>query len=551
MRPLILLLLMVVGLVLPLQPPTTTAQRGLLPDREVWVFYLAFWNEASWDLRPNVMTDYPLERYATTDATAIRRQIGQAQDAGIDAFVVGWFGLNDQGMTTPSIETMLAEAEQMGFKIGVAVDIFNPQFLRNKAEMIDSLAWLMRLTNHPAYLTFDGKPIIHFAFQELSNFSNTDWRDIRNQVDPNRQTIWIAEGLNGCCIHGGVFDGMYAFNMAWAGSPASAARQQMTRMRNAGGSIYIPTVHPGWDESRIAAVDNRPNPTSTKNRAEGQFLVNSWNGAAAVEPNAIMIVSWNEFMEGSHIEPSVKYGTQALDILRQLIYEWKSSPRFVEVAPPPPAFQNSEYAAETYLLTPVDYVRVRRGPGTDYEQIGLIEPGERFPTLAEIDGWYVVNFDGQPGYISGEFVVFVEEMVIDVGPPPANTVSTDITSGPPPDISLVYSQTEFMVMNVSGEVLDLSSISLTTSGGELPLVSWDNGTLASPLASFPVDGCLHIWQGTGTPTKANLCNTLEGWIALKKDAPLFWHDEFVVNQNGTPIVTCTYETRGCDVVLNE
>ena len=165
--------------------------------------------------------------------------------------------------------------------------------------------------------------MIFFVFQGNAGLSTQDWIDLRNSIDPNRNTLWIAEGLSGCCLYGGAMDGMYAFNISWANGSAGRYQSERSAVLNNGGSLYIPMVHPGWDETKVAQRDNRPNPSPVKDRAGGQFLANSFNGAVASGANVIMIGTWNEYVENSHIEPSNVYGTQALDTLRPLIAAWE------------------------------------------------------------------------------------------------------------------------------------------------------------------------------------------------------------------------------------
>jgi uncharacterized protein YraI len=298
-------------------------------NKQVWVFYMGFWaGGMSWDWQANVLTDHPLiGSYDSRDPGAVGTQIEQAQSAGIDAFIVSWFGVGDQATTTPTLNNVLDRAAERGFHAAAAVDIFDPNFNRNRDQMIQSLNYLVHdRANHPGYLRYNGKPVIFFAFQDRTGLSAADWLAIRNQVDPNRDTMWIAEGIGGCCIYNGAMDGMYVFNLAWAnGSAARFAREQRS-VTSAGGSMYIPTIHPGWNEDLIAARDGRPNPTSPRDRAGGAFLRQSFNGAASTGADVILVVSWNEFMENSHIEPSQVYGTQALDVLRPLIAAWKGQP---------------------------------------------------------------------------------------------------------------------------------------------------------------------------------------------------------------------------------
>lgn len=293
--------------------------------RQVWAFYMGFWLGGGWGTSPEVMSDQPLlGLYDSRDTGVAGTQIDQAKSAGIDAFVVSWFGLADGGGSGAVLNTLLDQAAARGFMVGGAIDVFDPNFNSARDTLIAAANYLAYdRANHPAYLRYNGKPVIFFAFQNRLGFTAEQWQEIRNAVDPGRNTIWIAEGLSGCCIYGGAMDGMYAFNMAWSNGSASRYRTERTRTLRAGGTIYIPMVHPGWDEDKIAARDGRSNPTRRKDRANGRFLTTSFRGAAASGADIIMIGTWNEYVENSHIEPSVNYGTQSLDILRPLIAAWK------------------------------------------------------------------------------------------------------------------------------------------------------------------------------------------------------------------------------------
>ena len=341
---------MLAGLVLvaatPVQP--ASARSG----RQVWAYYMGFWTgDISWNLQTNVLTDYPsIGKYNSHDPGVAATQIQQAQSAGIDAFVVSWFGVGEQATTSPTLRTLLDQAAPRGFEVGAVVDVFNPAFNRNRDEIVSSLNYLVNdLSNHPAYLRYNGKPVIMFAFQSSAGFSAADWQGIRNQVDPQRRTVWIAEGVSGCCLYGGAMDGMYAFNLAWADGSSARFNQEKNAVFAGGGSIYVPTVHPGWDESLVAARDNRPNPTSPRDRAGGQFLTNSWNGAVTAGTDVILIGTWNEFIENSHIEPSQRYGTQSLDTLRPLIAAWKAGGG-AATSPAPAASQTTSGTGQVHII---------------------------------------------------------------------------------------------------------------------------------------------------------------------------------------------------------
>lgn len=48
-------------------------------------------------------------------------------------------------------------------------------------------------------------------------------------------------------------------------------------------------------------------------------------------------------------------------------------------------------------------LRMRQGPGTDYDFIQLIPDGAKVRSFAEQDGWYYVTYSGRYGWVSGEY----------------------------------------------------------------------------------------------------------------------------------------------------
>lgn len=379
-------------------------------DRQVWSFYMGFWAGAdSWNWQADVLDDYPaIGPYDSRDPGVAGTQIDQAKSAGIDAFVVSWFGLEDGVTTTHALNNMLDRAAERGFQVGAALDIFSSQFNRSRDAVVNSLNWLVHdRANHPGYLRYNGKPVIFFAFQDRANFSTDEWQSIRNQVDPDRNTIWIAEGINGCCLYGGAMDGMYAFNIAWANGSSGRYASERRSTLNAGGSLYIPMVHPGWDETKVAERDGRANATSVKNRADGRFLANSFNGAVASGAAVIMIGTWNEFVENSHIEPSQLYGTQSLDTLRPLIANWKGT------ASPVDTTETTETTAPASALSGRVAVmstnlNVRATGTIDGAKLGTAPIGSAYLIIGEADGWYQIDFGGQAGWVSGNYITIEE-----------------------------------------------------------------------------------------------------------------------------------------------
>ena len=75
------------------------------------------------------------------------------------------------------------------------------------------------------------------------------------------------------------------------------------------GKISTVTVIPGYDDSKLG----RPPPRPVTDRWEGETYRALWQEAIAAAPDYVLITSWNEWHEGSEIEPSVEYGSVMLN----------------------------------------------------------------------------------------------------------------------------------------------------------------------------------------------------------------------------------------------
>ena len=51
----------------------------------------------------------------------------------------------------------------------------------------------------------------------------------------------------------------------------------------------------------------------------GQTLRRLFEGNAATDPDAYVLISWNEIAEGTYVQPLRRWGTRYLDVLRSLI----------------------------------------------------------------------------------------------------------------------------------------------------------------------------------------------------------------------------------------
>jgi uncharacterized protein YraI len=49
-------------------------------------------------------------------------------------------------------------------------------------------------------------------------------------------------------------------------------------------------------------------------------------------------------------------------------------------------------------------LNVRSGPGTTFERIGRINPGDPYRVVESLDGWYGIEYNGRTGYVAAQYV---------------------------------------------------------------------------------------------------------------------------------------------------
>ncbi|MHB0878722.1 MAG: glycoside hydrolase family 99-like domain-containing protein [Anaerolineae bacterium] len=312
----------------PAPPPPSTSSYGRL----VLGNYFAWFDGNGWDDCNISAGDKPLEPYSSDDPAAIRRQVEMAIGAGLDGFVSHWFAPGER--TDANFATLLGQSQGTGFRSTV-------MFLRHiwagsPAPTVENIAEALRYimsqySGNGNFLRAGGKPVIFFTdVYRVPGSPVQTWQAIRDQVDPNREALWIAEGLDASYL--AVFDGLYVYKITHAAYPDDyvkasrwAGNVRAWEQNTGQEKLWIATISPGLDDLRAGCrPDVRvPSAPHRKDRADGAFYQATYDAAMQSAPDWLFVQSWNEWVEGTYIEPSVQYGDRYLQMTRDFAARFK------------------------------------------------------------------------------------------------------------------------------------------------------------------------------------------------------------------------------------
>lgn len=127
----------------------------------------------------------------------------------------------------------------------------------------------------------------------------------------------------------GAFDGFFVFSaLYWCLPPQADTidscdqtfRAQLDSYNRASGTdrIWAAPVQPGYNDTRLRGANGYIVP-----RDDGATYRTSWLGAMSSSPDWVMVTTFNEWFEGTMIEPSRRYHGLYLRLTKRYSREWR------------------------------------------------------------------------------------------------------------------------------------------------------------------------------------------------------------------------------------
>ncbi len=249
--------------------------------------------------------------YDSKDPETVRRHIREAKSAGIDGFIASWWG--PYTFEDRAFDVLIDVAEQESFSVTLYYEI-----AETPIEIVTDLShFLSRHGDSPALLRADDRPVVFFYVRVMMEFTLAQFESVFAQLENRDRAVFaVADGLGSHYLS--VFDGLHIYNPVGIGAIEAASQYlSASLLARAKDRLFAATIIPGYDEAYKAAH------LTYLDRADGDTYRAYWALARASLPHWILITSYNEWHEGSEIEPSLEYGTTYLEITAEQSEAWK------------------------------------------------------------------------------------------------------------------------------------------------------------------------------------------------------------------------------------
>ena len=268
-------------------------------------YYYIWYAETSWD---RAKSDYPqLGRYSSDDRSVMEQHVKWAKEASIKGFIVSW---KSTLLLNRRLEMLMDVAAKANFSLWIIYQGLD--FERNPLPVTqidhDFEYFVKNYASSPVFKMYD-KPVV--IWSGTWEFSPAEVNQVTSGYRKDLYILASERNVDGYKSLASSVDGDAYY---WSSvDPVNQTGYQkklneMSAAVHANKGLWIAPAAPGFDArlldgKRLIERDN------------GKTFRLELNAAMRSSPDAIGIISWNEFSENSHIEPSVNYGTTALEVL--------------------------------------------------------------------------------------------------------------------------------------------------------------------------------------------------------------------------------------------
>jgi glycoprotein endo-alpha-1,2-mannosidase len=291
------------------------AEQGVVNSR-VHIFYYPWYGNprtdgrwVHWQQNNHVPPDdiasnyFPkLGAYSSNDRAVVDQHMAWIAQAGVGVVVTSWWGQGSY--EDQAVPMLLDSAAAHGLKVAFHIE---PYRGRTPDSVKGDIAYIYnRYGRHPAFFRVS-RPTrygswanprgVFYIFNSLATPAN-EWRAMLDSIrGTSLDAFVLAQTSDARLIDSGHFDGLYTYDVFNVdGSFFQGVNQAVVNR----GAVFAPSVGPGYIDTRAVAGSTRNKP-----RLNGATYDQMWQRAIASGAEWITITSFNEWHEGTQIEPAV------------------------------------------------------------------------------------------------------------------------------------------------------------------------------------------------------------------------------------------------------
>jgi hypothetical protein len=305
-----LLSLLILTIVSFLTVPSVSAGVSTQGDEDpipLLAYYYIWFDRGSWE---RAKSDLPLlGSYSSDEEKIMRQHIQWAKLAGIDGFIVSW-------KSTERLNLRLAQlikiAVEEHFKLAIIYQglDFERRPLPVGTILADLQYFISEFSESEAFDLFSSPLVIWSGTWE---FSRDEIHQVTAELPSNLFILASERHVDTYQVISDLVDGNAYY---WSSVDPDRFPGYQEKLDEIGesvhqhGGLWIAPAAPGFDARLIEG-------TRVVERKNGETLFKELGVAYGSSPDAVGIISWNEFSENTHIEPSKNYGLRSLEVLAE------------------------------------------------------------------------------------------------------------------------------------------------------------------------------------------------------------------------------------------
>lgn len=261
--------------------------------------------------------------YDSTDPDVLECQLLQMKIAGVDGVIVDWYGIGkaaDYPAIHDATREMFSAAGTNGMKFSVCYEdrsigymeelrILKPE--ESGAHLTDTFRWMQEeWFREPQYVRLGGRPLV-LNFGPMHVKDPAVWSSALGSV-PDRPALY---GLHHLWKQAGADGGfMWVNQSVWNGSPdEEAIRERLQKEYDHASddtAKLIVSAYPGFRD-----VYEDPHPVL--DHRNGATMKESLRACMAGPWDIVQLVTWNDYGEGTMIEPTREFGYTFLEVIQE------------------------------------------------------------------------------------------------------------------------------------------------------------------------------------------------------------------------------------------